>query len=154
MSVYIILSDSPLIPSVKLFAIIKWEHFLICVYTFHTSDWKKLMRQIRKTFSNHIPCFLSSAILTSQKKYFCNTLNKVNYIFQFRTHLDYVYTYVHVDNNVWGLNEWNIKSLFSVPKMLPTSKSLTIIGLQLYKQTSILCIQNYVVKLNVETNYC
>lgn len=114
MSVYIILSDSPLIPSVKLFAIIKWEHFLICVYTFHTLDWKKLMRQIRKTFSNHIPCFLSSAILTSQKKYFCNTLNKVNYIFQFRTHLDYVYTYVHVDNNVWGLNEWNIKSLFSV----------------------------------------
>lgn len=131
--------------------------FNLCIYFSHFR--KKLMRQIRKTFSNHIPCFLSSAILTSQKKYFCNTLNKVNYIFQFRTHLwkknlDHVHTYVHVDNNVWGLNEWNIKSLFSVPKMLPTSKSLTIIGLQLFKQTSILCIQNYVVKLNVETNYC
>lgn len=126
--------------------------FDLCIYFSHLR--KKLMRQIRKTFSNHIPCFLSSAILTSQKKYFCNTLNKVNYIFQFRTHLDYVYTYVHVDNNVWCLNEWNIKSLFSVPKMLPTSKSLTIIGLQLFQQTSILCIQNYVVKLNVKTNYC
>lgn len=152
MSVYIILSDSPLIPSVKLFCNHKMRTFFDpCIYFSHFR--KKLMRQIRKTFSNNIPCFLSSAILTSQKKYFCNTLNKVNYIFQFRTHLDYVYTYV--DNNVWGLNEWNIKSLFSVPKVLPTSKSLTIIiGLQLFKQTSILCIQNYVVKLNVETNYC